>query len=49
VQADISPTYFLEGNYEFTIPNKPVTSGTYKISGSSLGLSVQYIFTGKNK
>ena len=49
VQADLSPTYFLEGNYEFTIPNKPVTSGTYKISGSSVGLSVQYIFTGTNK
>jgi len=49
VQADLSPTYFLEGNYEITIPNKPVTSGTYKISGSSVGLSVQYIFTGTNK
>src|SRR5215204_12004 len=44
VQADISTTYFLEGNYEITIPNKPVTSGTYKISGSSVGLSFQYIF-----
>jgi hypothetical protein len=49
VQADLSPTYFLEGNYEITIPNKPVTSGTYKISGSSVGLSIQYIFTGTNK
>jgi hypothetical protein len=49
LQADISPTYFLKGDYEITIPNKPVTSGTYKISGTSLGLSVQYIFTGYNK
>jgi len=49
VQVDLSPTYFLEGNYEITIPNKPVTSGTYKISGSSVGLSIQYIFTGTNK
>ena len=49
VQADISTTYFLKTNYEITIPNKPVTSGTYKISGSSIGLSVQYIFTGANK
>ena len=31
------------------IPNKPVTSGTYKINGSSVGLSVQYVFTGTNK
>ena len=49
VQADLSPTYFLEGNYEITIPNKPVKSGTYKISGSSVGFSIQYIFTGGNK
>jgi len=46
VQADISTTYFLKGNYEITIPNQPVTRGTYEINGSSLGLSVQYIFTG---
>ena len=49
VQADISTTNFLKSNYEITIPSKPVTSGTYKISGSSVGLSVQYIFTGTNK
>lgn len=49
LQADISPTYFLKSNYEITIPNQPVTSGTYKINGSSVGLSVQYIFTGANK
>src|SRR5688572_18905053 len=49
IQADISTTNFLKSNYEITIPNKPVTSGTYEISGSSLGLSVQYIFTGTNK
>jgi hypothetical protein len=49
LQADISTTYFLKSNYEFTIPNKPVTSGKYKINGSSVGLSVQYVFTGTNK
>src|SRR6187399_909728 len=49
LQADISTTYFLKSNYEITIPNKPVTSGTYKINGSSVGLSVQYVFTGANK
>jgi hypothetical protein len=49
VQTDISPTYFLKGNYAITIPGKPVTSGTYKISGTSLGISLAYIFTGTNK
>ena len=49
IQADISTTYFLKGSYKITIPNQPITSGTYEINGSSLGLSVQYIFTGSNK
>lgn len=47
--ADISPTYFFKGQYEITIPNKPVTLGTYKINGTSLGLSLEYVFTGANK
>lgn len=49
LQADISTTYFYTGNYKITIPDKPVTSGMYKINGTSLGLSIQYIFTGANK
>jgi hypothetical protein len=49
LQADISGTYFYTGNYEITIPNQPIATGIYKINGSSLGLSVQYIFTGYNK
>jgi hypothetical protein len=49
ITADISPTYFFKGDYEITIPQQPITSGTYKINGTSLGLSVQYIFTGYNK
>jgi hypothetical protein len=49
LQADISGTYFYTGTYEITIPNKPISTGTYKINGTSLGLSVQYIFTGYNK
>ena len=44
VQADISTADFLTCNYEITIPNKPITSGTCKINGSSVGLSVQFIF-----
>jgi hypothetical protein len=49
LQSDISTTYFLKSNYEITIPNQPITRGTYKINGTSLGLSLQYIFTGTNK
>lgn len=49
LQADISGTFFYTGTYEITIPNQPITSGTYKVNGTSLGLSVQYIFTGYNK
>lgn len=49
LQADISGTYFYTGTYEITIPNQPIATGTYKINGTSLGLSVQYIFTGYNK
>lgn len=49
LQANISTIYFYKGSYIITIPNHPNTLGTYKISGTSLGLSVQYIFTGTNK
>ena len=49
LQADVSTTYFFKGNYIITTPNHPNTSGTYKINGASLGLSIQYIFTGANK
>jgi hypothetical protein len=47
--ADLSTTNFLKGEYQITIPNKPVTLGTYSITGSSLGLSVEYVFTGYNR
>jgi hypothetical protein len=49
LQADISTTYFLKSAYEIDIPYQPFSRGTYKISGSGIGLSVQYIFTGTNK
>ena len=45
IQSVLSPVYFLRGRYQITIPRKPISTGTYKISGTSLGLSVQYIFT----
>jgi hypothetical protein len=49
LQADISGTNFLIGNYQITIPGQPVTSGTYSVNGSSVGISVAYTFTGTNK
>lgn len=47
--ADVSTTNFLKGEYQITVPNKPVTTGTYSMKGTSLGLSVEYVFTGYNK
>lgn len=47
--AVISPTAFYRGNYRITIPGQPVATGTYKVYGNSLGLSLQYYFTGSNK
>ncbi len=47
--AVISPTAFYRGNYRITIPGQPVATGTYKVYGNSLGLSMQYYFTGSNK
>jgi len=41
-----SSTDFIKGEYEITVPNKPLTRGIYKISGSLLGLSLKYVFTG---
>lgn len=49
LQADISGTNFLTGKYQITIPGQPLTSGTYSINGSSVGISVAYTFTGTNK
>jgi hypothetical protein len=49
LQADLSGTNFLMGNYQITIPGQPVTSGMYSINGSSVAISVAYIFTGTNK
>ena len=47
--GELSNTDFLKADYEITIPNKPVTRGTYSVTGSCLGLSVEYTFTGVNK
>lgn len=49
LQADISTNNFFKGDYRVVIPGKPSSPGTYKVSGTSLGLSLQYVFTGYNK
>lgn len=49
LQADVSTANFFKGDYEIVIPGKPSSPGTYKISGTSLGMSLQYVFTGYNR
>jgi hypothetical protein len=49
VTSDISTTNFYKADYTITIPGQPVSTGTYRVNGTSLGLSLQYIFTGQNK
>jgi hypothetical protein len=46
---EFSNTNFISGNYQITVPNKPITIGTYGVTGSALGLSLRYVFTGANK
>lgn len=49
VLANISFTKFVNGTYQINIPGKPLTEGTYGVTGSYIGLSVSYGFTGTNK
>jgi hypothetical protein len=42
--AELSTTNFIRGNYQITVPNKPVTDGKYSVNGSGIGLSFQYLF-----
>ena len=47
--AEFTQTHFVKGNYQITVPSKPLTIGTYSIKGSCIGLSVEYVFTGYNR
>jgi hypothetical protein len=42
--AELSTTDFIKGNYQITIPNRPVAEGRYSVNGSGIGLSFQYLF-----
>lgn len=39
---ELSPTNFIEGNYTITVPNQQVTTGSYAVKASSLGIGLQY-------
>jgi hypothetical protein len=46
VAGNLSFTTFAESKkYQFTVPNKPIIEGTYKVKGSYVGLSLSYILT----
>ena len=47
--TNISFTQFVKGTYQVNIPGKPLTEGAYGVTGSYIGLSVSYGFTGTNK
>ena len=49
VLANISFTKFISGTYQVDIPSHPLSQGTYGVTGSNMGLTVSYIFTGINK
>jgi len=45
--ANVSFTDFVEGTYKINIPGEELTEGTYKFTGSYIGLSVGYCLTRK--
>lgn len=49
VILDVSLKNFFHTDYLIKMPGKTPTTGKYKFSGSGLGVSIQYIFTGENK
>ena len=40
---ELSLTKFIKGNYTITVPNQPVTTGSYTVKGSCAGISLLYI------
>lgn len=45
--VELSNSPYIQGDYEITIPNKPVTEGKLFVKGSSVGISIQYFFPNK--
>ena len=45
---NISFTSYVEGDYQFALPNQPEVEGHYETKGSYIGLSFSYVFTRTN-
>lgn len=39
---ELSRTNFIEGSYTISVPNQPVTNGSYAVKASSVGIGLQY-------
>ncbi|MDQ2753079.1 MAG: hypothetical protein M3R72_08665 [Bacteroidota bacterium] len=48
ITANVSFTKYVNGTYTITIPNKPLTSGTYSSTGTYVGLCLRYSLTNTN-
>lgn len=44
LKANYSPASFVSGDYIFNVGNQPEQTGSYGVSGSYIGLSVEYLF-----
>ena len=49
IVANLSFTKFVNGTYKILVRGQPDTEGTYGVTGTALGLSASYIFTGAKK
>jgi len=49
LSAELNTTKFLSADYEITIPNKPISTGSYSVKGPLLQLSLGYVFRGAQK
>lgn len=47
--GELSTTSYVQTSYQITVPNQPVTQGTFNIKGSCVGISMQYFFPKKKQ
>lgn len=43
VFAELSTVKFIKGHYEITVPNQPISEGTFSVKGSCIGVSLQLL------
>lgn len=48
LKLNLSFTEFGSATYQFFFPNQPILEGQYSVTGSYIGLSLSYIFSGPN-